>query len=135
MRAAPLVPLARYATALGIGAFLVYCGAALQRSTLGGTQDAVLLVVALAVAAAGAWALLSLPTRRAAAGTAALLGGVVPIVTFLGWQMTGDRGSTLDAILWVNLLAGLVAAGSAGWLAARGPGGVGGARRSRVARV
>lgn len=135
VRADSILRIARHATALGLGAFLVYCGAALQRSTLGPGQDFLLLLVALAIAVVGAWSIVSMPASRAAALVAALVGGAMPILAFLGWMMASDPASTLEAILWANLFGGVAGAASAGWLAARGPGGVGGAKRTRVARV
>lgn len=135
VRVDSLVPFARHAIALGLGAFLLYCGAAMQGGALDDGQGLLYLILGLAIAVLGVWSIVALGTSRLAAVVALVVAGVAPIFAFLGWMATGPESGMLDSILWANLLGGLLAAATAGWIAARGPEGVGGAKRTRVARV
>lgn len=115
-----VVPLSRAAASLGLGAFAVYMGATLQRAPGDTWQVALLLVVALAIILAGVWSVLWLPGSRLAAGAAVLITGVAPIATFVGWQATGGADFAMMAILWGNLVTGILALLFTGWVLVRG---------------
>ena len=115
-----LVPLSRAAASLGLGAFAVYMGATLQRAPGDTWQVALLLMVALAIILAGVWSVLWLPGSRLAAGAAVLITGVAPIATFVGWQAMGGADFAMMAILWSNLVTGILALLFTGWVLVRG---------------
>lgn len=130
-----LLGYARYTIALGLGALLLYAGAAMQRAVLGPGEEVLYLAAGLLLALAGGWSIASIGSSRAAAWVALLVAGVAPVLVFLGWMATGANATILDSILWANLVAGLLAGVTAGWLVARGPGSTGRGEGSRVARV
>lgn len=115
-----LVPLSRAAASLGLGAFAVYMGASLQRAPGDTTQVALLMALALAIVLAGVWSVLWLPGSRVAAGAAAIITGVAPIATFVGWQAVGGADFAMMAILWGNLVTGILALLFTSWVLLRG---------------
>lgn len=135
MHTTTLLTASRVAGGLGLGALLLYGGAAMGASPdLGAAEAGWLTVLGLLLAVAAAWSLSRLEGSTIARVVALVTTGVVPIVTFLGWIVTRGVETTLvSGLLWLNLVAGLLALAALGWLMMAGASSASG--RSRTTRV
>jgi peptidoglycan/LPS O-acetylase OafA/YrhL len=101
--------------AVGLASLLLYGGMALQRADAPAAETTLYVVATLIGAIAAVWALSRLGEGATPRAVAALLTGLFPIATFLGWIVLGSASGALLGVLWLNLAAGLAAALSIGW--------------------
>lgn len=125
--------LIQVASAVALGALLLYGGMALERAGWGLAEALATVFVTLVGVVAAVWALARLDVTPLARWVVLGLLGVAPVAAFLGWVATGAADGLMLGILVVNLLAGATVIGLIAWRILAG--GAKSGRRTRTPRV